>query len=262
MDFSLKFLVKLAVVLALVGTLVVAGIASGTFDAPVKPFKVGFESGAIEAPKWQIDNAGGCGFEVVTEKARSGKHSLRIDSPSGGRCEVLPWVGNTVLGRLVREPFEQERWYAFSVFLPEPWPTHQRNEVIAQWHGSKDVFFGEKGGRGPPLAVRIVEDEWRITHGFDEDLVSSPGAKASRIVARTPIRPGEWTDFLFHIKWSYSGTGFTKVWMNGEAVVDLEGSNAYNDFRGVYLKLGSYHPGPDRTVYLDDVKVTDRRSEL
>ena len=265
MDFSSRLfssrLFKGFIALSILGMLLVVGIATGTFDAPVKPFDVGFESGMLEEPDWQVDNAGGCGFEVITEPVRSGDYALKIDAPTGGRCEILPWVGSTVLGRLVREPFEKDRWYAFSVLLPEGWTPDPENEVIAQWHGSKDVFFGEKGGRGPPLAVRVVGNEWRITHGFDEDLVSSPGAKASRIVARSPISPGKWVDFLFHVRWSYQGTGLTRIWMNDELVVDLKGSNAYNDFRGVYLKIGNYHPGVERTVFLDAIKVADTRPE-
>ena len=259
----ISFLLKLGFISGAVGVLAVTLIASGALDEKVGPFIGGFEDGQIRLTEWQLDDAGDCSFEPVAKPGNPEQKALKIISPSKGRCEVLPWVGNTVLGRLVREPFGKERWYSFSVYLPDNWEINPENEVIAQWHGSKDVFFFEKGGRGPPLALRIVGDQWRVTFGWDEDLVSKDGAKAYRIATEQPITPGRWTDWLFQVNWSYqAGHGLTRVWMNGDKVVDRSGPNAYNDFRGVYLKLGSYHPGVGRTLYLDDIGVADRRSEL
>ena len=229
--------------------------AFGVFDPPVGPFEGEFDSPEINLDKWQVDDSGACAFERVSEPVRSGSFALRIDSQSRARCEVLPWVGSTILGRQQREPFNRDRWYAFSVFLPGDWEPNPANEVIAQWHSSKDVFFGEEGGRGPPLALRIVGREWRLTAGYDADLLSQPGAKASRIVARRALRTRRWVDWVFRVRWSWKDNGITEVWMDGEPVYSKVGPNAYFDLRGVYLKLGSYHPGQPRTVYLDRVRV-------
>lgn len=258
MDLSLR-----AIVVAAIAGLFVIGLALalllGFFDKTPPAFHNGFESGVVELDAWQVDDDGTCRFEVVNAPVREGSKALRIDSRANGRCEVLPWVGSNVLGRLIREPFEHDRWYAFSVYLPEDWQHNDQNEVIAQWHGSKDIFLGEEGGRGPPLALRIVGSEWRVTHGADADFLSEPGPKAFHIGARRPITKGAWTDWLFNVRWSWNKTGNTQVWMNGQLIAVLPGANAYNDLRGVYLKLGSYHPGTARTLLLDDVYVGDER---
>ena len=70
--------------------LVVLGMAIGAFDAAVAPFRGGFESGTLEATQWQVDNSGGCSFDVVTQPVRTGRRSLRIKSEMGARWEVLP----------------------------------------------------------------------------------------------------------------------------------------------------------------------------
>ena len=70
-----------------------------------------------------------------------------------------------------------------------------------------------------------------------------------------PYTTGRWTDWVFHVRWSHRGDGLTEVLQNGKLVARREGPNAYNDLRGVYLKLGNYHPGRARTVYLDEVRI-------
>lgn len=255
MNISIKNVVAAGFLAVIAGSLLVLPVALGMFDPPVMPFEGEFESPEIDLEKWQVDDDGTCVFERVEQPSRSGSYALKVASQTRGRCEVLPWVGSTVLGRLQREPFNEDRWYAFSVFLPDDWEANDANEVIAQWHSSKDVFFGEKGGRGPPLALRIVGKEWRITAGSDPDLISKPGAKAPWIVARRALKTGQWIDWVFRVRWSWEADGITEVWMNGDQIYSSVGPNAYYDLRGVYLKLGSYHPGQPRTLYLDRVRV-------
>jgi hypothetical protein len=130
-----------------------------------------------------------------------------------------------------------------------------KNEVVLQWHASADPWFLEAGGRGPPLALRLQENRWRITFGWDADLRSTPGTKAKSLLWDEPAGLGQWTDWVFSVVWSHDDTGRTDIWRNGERVVKYRGPNAYNDLRGVYLKLGSYHPRADQVVYVDDFRV-------
>lgn len=243
-----------AIALGVVGAAGI-GVALGWFDPGVQPFFDGFEEGSLAEANWHRDGDSQCVIETDTSQARSGQYSLRFQGRAGGRCEVVPWVGSTVLGRLQREPFHVDRWYAFSVYLPSDWQEDEQNEVIAQWHSSKDVFFGETGGRGPPLAVRIVGPNWRVTYGFDPDLVSEPGSKAGSVAYEGPLAVGRWTDWVMHVRWSHEADGVTRIWRDGELVFDYQGPNAYNDLRGVYLKLGTYHPGQPRTVYFDEIRI-------
>ena len=79
-----------------------------------------------------------------------------------------------------------------------------------------------------------------------------------------PYRKGAWTDWVFHVKWSYGSDGVTEVWENGTKVISRAGPNTYNDETGNYFKLGLYHPDYQidahpvtalKTIYDDEVRV-------
>jgi hypothetical protein len=227
-----------------------------TNSAPL-PHLEGFESGIIDPLWWHDDVKGECSIDVVSGPARTGTQSVRFTAGIGARCEIVHWPRTRLLQWLHREPFDEPRWYAMSIYLPRDRAPGLagRNEVVAQWHASGDVWLFETGGRGPPLALRIQENRWRITSGSDPNFRSSPGNKAKRLLWEGPAALGQWTDWLFHVVWSYREGGRTEIWKDGQKLVTYVGPNAYNDLRGVYLKLGSYHPRADQVVYLDDVRV-------
>lgn len=216
-----------------------------------------FETGELKEEHWQIDQYKGCKIDHSTEQAKSGKQSIKFTAEPGTRCEILPKFGSPFLWWLFHEPFNEERWYSFSLFLPEQSEFSTENEVVAQWHSSRDRIFGEKGGRGPPLALRIRDGNWRITYGSDSDFLSEPGAKAIWPLWEKKVETGVWVDWLFKVRWSYADDGYIEIWKDGEQIVKYNGPNAYNDLRGVYLKLGSYHPRVNRVIYFDDIRLGD-----
>lgn len=221
----------------------------------------GFEGGVIDPKWWEIDTRGPCDMQMVSSPVRRGESALRFDAGEGARCEIVHWPRERFLQWFRREPYHRDRWYGFSIYLPadrnlgDP----ERNEVVAQWHGSGDVWFFEPGGRGPPLALRIQGRLWRITFGSDSDLRSEPGVKTADVLWTGPTELGTWTDWVFHVVWSHEGDGVTEVWKNGEKVAEHFGPNAFNDLRGVYMKLGSYHPRADQRLVLDEVRVGNTR---
>ena len=222
-------------------------------------FENSFESGVInEQQQWLIDSKKECSITVDSSMARAGSSSARFESGSGARCEILPWFYSNFISRQLREPYDEDRWYAFSVYLEEDWEYNENNEVIAQWHASKDVFLKEPSGRGPPLALRILGNVWRITYGWDSDFRSKEGAKAIYPLWVGDIEPGKWTDWVFHVRWTRWGKdGLVQVWKDDVMIANYEGPIGYNDIRGNYLKLGSYHPRTERLVYIDEVRVGD-----
>ena len=164
-------------------------------------------------------------------------------------------TAKNILGRLKSEPYGLDRWYGFSVFLPEDWHANPQNEVVAQWHASADWYLGEAAGRGPPLALRIVDRRWYITFGWEHQFFTDGKRRANQLLWTAPYEVGVWTDWVFHVRWSYGTEGLTEVWSNGEKLVRYEGPNCYNDLRGVYLKVGIYHPGESRTLYIDHLRI-------
>lgn len=221
----------------------------------------GFESGEISHVLWQQDTGSDCAIGFVKEPIRSGELALQFRASNNARCELVP---HTVRGRFgelkrkfIREPYHQDRWYVFSTFLHGPWKYDDSNEVLAQWHASPDPIIANEHGRGPPLALRVTKDYFRISYGWDSAFRSTKKHIAKYTLWYDSLETEQWIDWVFHVRWSYENDGLIRIWKNRELIVDYNGPNAYNDLRGVYLKLGIYHPRPERTVTFDDVYIDD-----
>ena len=227
-------------------------------------FEDGFEGPQVLSEAWKVDAHWDCEMRSSGSQSHSGTKSLEIVAPEGARCEIVPRVYSDLESKFRREPFEHSRWYRFSVFVEDlgerrPISDLGDNTIVAQWHSSPDPFFGEKG-RGPPLALRILDRTWGITFGWDEEFRST-----RRYLARNwhwvgPVEEGRWIDWSFHVIWSYGADGLTQVWKDSELVMDRRGPNVYNDVRGVYLKLGLYHPRSDQQIRIDTVSIADEYS--
>lgn len=236
----------------LIGLALLGGCSAGD-----PPFSDDFESGDLDLDKWQIDSKPPCEMDVVSGPEGGDNRVLRFIADDGTRCEVVPRMFGGLLGKYRHEPFRRTRWYAFSLFIAEPWAPHEEDEVLAQWHSDPDQVIGDDRFRGPPLALRIVGKRLRLTYGWDANFITRDGWKASYLMWEGPVQTGQWMHWKFEVKWSWESEGMLRVWLGEELLVDYQGPNAYNDIRGVYLKLGLYHPGTERTLYLDDVYIGD-----
>lgn len=240
-----------------------AALGLAVSSSAPRPFHADFEDVALAASDWQIDAHPRCALAVSSAQARTGASSLRIEAPKGLRCEVVPRIVRPYLEKLVREPFGRERWYRFSVLIETRGDTGESpealtdNTVVAQWHSSPDPLLSRERGRGPSLALRLHGERWAITYGWDTTFTSrNPSSDWHWAGA---VTPGRWTDWEFRVRWSYGADGLTEVWRDGELVFRREGPNTYKDLRGVYLKLGLYHPTDDTVAFFDRVSLTDQR---
>jgi len=91
------------------------------------------------------------------------------------------------------------------------------------------------------MSLSIAGGQWHLRRSF-----GSPQTKPTRQSVRLgKVAKGEWTQWIFHIKWSPSDGGTIRVWKNCEQVCELDGANAYGTI-GIeytpYLKFGIYHP--------------------
>ncbi len=248
---SVSLVVLVLILLSLSSTAILASEFADSFD-----------SRNPSTSRWQYDRSGECEIDTVSPADSDRGSVVRFQAGVGARCELVPRVYRGLLGDLLREPFKQDRWYGFKVFLAEPWMIHEKNEVIAQWHSTRDKFFGDTNGRGPPLAMRIIDGYFRISYGWDASIRSKQKHLAKYTLWYGPLVTGQWVDWLFHVKWSYGDDGVIQIWKDGVMIVDHAGPNTYNDIRGNYLKLGSYHPPIARTVLLDDVYIGGRDPRL
>lgn len=210
-------------------------------------------------------------------------HSFnRVADPEGNRGEVgkfsLKPSDSRIKGnyrselRILSNPLKEDTWYKASVFVPSDWKDSEIKVVAMQWHGSRDFFVGEVG-RMPPLEITITNDNWQVQKAFDNRLISTadtPGHVESIVpLAELKVEKGVWTDWVIHTRWSPESDGITRIWVNGEKIVEDFGPNAHRDLTGPYLKAGVYAPEwgytgtePDiteRTLLFDSVEMIQDR---
>jgi len=229
-------------------------IAAGA-GAPMV-FQDDFESGKVdyESKYSQSGNAPA----ISTERARSGRYSMksylnRANSSVSKRTEVSVKAPLTHIG--------SELWYGFSIFLPKSFVPGNVWEILAQWHGTPNYGNESLGRLNPPLSLAtwksdVPRGHWSLFCLWDADPLTSPGdyqIDGSKLWDLGPWATDEWTDWVFHIKWSYSSDGILQVWKNGINVIDYRGPNTYNDNTGPYLKMGVYKGWGDRNAPIDIV---------
>lgn len=206
--------------------------------------------------------------QPVRAPVRSGnfalKFHLRKDDPdvaASKRAELL----------LSPVPSDAERWYRFSIFLPENWAPDRSMDIVAQWHEYPDFSIGESW-RSPPLSLSTMDGNWRIGRIWDPNpltLKNTPGlGGGTERIDLGGYALSVWTDWIVHVKWSYQADGLLEIWKNGNLVVQRIGPNTYNDKVGPYFKMGIYKPDwkhkPEksttdtRTIYFDEVHIGDK----
>lgn len=237
-----------------------------TVEIDAEPFVAGFEEGDLAGAEWQMDADRACRIYLSSEYPREGAAAVVIDAPKGRRCELVPRIFPPVLDKFFREPYGRDRWYEFSVLVRDPGPLPPvgnlgENTVVAQWHASPDPFLPNQSGRGPPLALRIHDGNWAITFARQPDFISPKKRPEGNWHWVGPVKAEQWVDWQFRVRWSYGDDGLTEVRRDGQLVMQHRGPNAYNDIRGVYIKLGLYHPTVDTSILLDRVSITSGATE-
>jgi hypothetical protein len=214
----------------------------------------GFEADAL-AKFWLPGNYGtglyAPGAIVISKDyARSGTRSARItvkesdveqkgdDGKSVERAELdsghLPLLGRDV-------------WYGFSFLLPPGFPVVDDRLVLASIKQS-DV-------EGSPLIGQ------RFRAGKHSFSVRPPGASGGGKSYPLPdLKLGQWTDMVYHVRYSTGAGGVIEVWMDGKPVVSYTGPTASRDGADrFYHKVGLYR---DRwkepmTMYVDNYTLGD-----
>jgi hypothetical protein len=167
-----------------------------------------------------------------------------------------------------------ERWYGFSIFLPQTWHSDPAPESLTQWHQVTE-------GGSPPLAILTRGDDWVISQrdwsnvGSNNTIDQSVGRYAR----------GQWTDWVVHVRWSAGADGLLEIWKNDQPVPGFghkTGRNTFANSSRHYMKIGIYKwqwndaappatgcppPGPDnsnqtrRVMYHDEVRIVDGRGK-
>ena len=205
-------------------------------------------------------------LQVVESPVRAGKYAARIEvthdeyNVGGGRFRAE--VTQNGAGGANQE---QERWFGFSIYLPNDWTTIEfpGEDILFQIHERPDK--GEDW-RSPPLALRVAKEKMEWTIRWDSKPLSHRNkAEGTATVYSGPLVKGQWIDWVLHVRWSYRKDGLVEVWRDGNKVAAHEGPNCYNDQREMYLKIGNYHTGypgklwpeglQQRVSYFDEVRM-------
>jgi hypothetical protein len=205
--------------------------------------------------------------EIVTRPVRAGKHAMKSyvrhsEKDKKSRSEVADRTVKT----------GEVRWYAFSIYLPEDYQPDETWELFAQWHaapgrGRNPVLALNAPGSRPGIEEWEFSGRWWVVNRWAADRGDGRKPDGSRDYGGTSMWPlerakaGEWTDFVFHVKWSYKEDGILQVWQNGKLTIDYRGPNTFND-AGTYFKMGIYKGGPtkksivtERVVYNDEFRM-------
>jgi hypothetical protein len=177
----------------------------------------------------------------------------------------------------------QERWYNFSVYMPnstaEDYSHDYRNcgEVIMQFHNNPDK--GEEWTR-PPLAIftdtysngtgeYYVQTLWDSDPISTDEKLNSEGKVKEYVLGSYDGDKGRWVKWAFHIKWGWlpEHNAFVRIYKDGKLFFSKDGPDTTNDQKGVNQQFGIYkwewngqYSGQNskltkRVIYFDDVSV-------
>jgi len=200
--------------------------------------------------------------QIVSSPTREGKYAAKFThrkSDPKVRAEIRKFDSVSA---------NSERWYGYSVFVPKEYAKDPVHEIITQWSNRPvDRDLGEDGRR-PSLSLSIRNDKLELNNHWDSRSTTlsrkGVGAKAWDL---GPVAKGQWTDWVFHAKWSHKSDGLLEVWRDGRLVVSKTGPNTYNDKTSPSMKIGFYKrqwknnpeasTTTERVIYYDAVRIGD-----
>lgn len=232
-------------------------------------FQDNFESGHYDTG-WRKDWDHPYNGTIVSNPVRAGMYAMKFE------WRLSDYDGNnsskhTELANAPLPAGEQERWYGFSIFLPDSgMKKDSEPEIISQWHQSPDKDEGETwSGAGPPLSLSLQNGNLGINYRWDTRriIVKGDGVPIKQKSIKLGAAPlNRWIDFVFHIRWDAFGSGLLQVWENDSLVVNEKGiSLGYNDKRNAYWKLGIYkYTGKSnyksRSLYYDEIRIGNQKA--
>lgn len=221
----------------------------------------------LESGFGDVGFAGGCydySFSLVNGPAREGSTAVRVINKGNEDNSNCPGqVGQPGKHRAEIKWGESQRyselntpyWFGFSIFVPDDYPTSQ------QEGGGVIVMQLIGGAYGPELWLQIQGGEtWLIRR----DWSTGPGDTGNEeTFETTPVERGVWTDWVIYRERAWDQSGITRIWKNGEMIVDTDVPWAINyvalgNGGNVALKTGLYwgtEPRPvDYTLLFDAVR--------
>jgi len=127
-----------------------------------------------------------------------------------------------------------ERWYAWSIFIPE-------GQEIFNPASLKMGQFHSKLYKKYIQHSHFEHSDGKYT--FHNNLCDCGSESIDPV--------GKWTDILIHVNWSPGQDGFYKIWADGKMVMDRAGPTMYEKKNKAYVKIGIYRNGVEQLWNLD-----------
>ena len=196
--------------------------------------------------------------------ARAGNYFLKLTRTSSQPLAPVANYGNRVeftSAGFLQEKHMEERWLGFSMYVPGNFP----NSGMGGWHS---VFQWHDSG---PLPA-VVHGELLQNNEFQIFFRTYPNAPVpspwwdfvqQQTVYSAPMPRDRWIDLVFNFRWDHrpNGSGFFKVWMDGELIVNYTGPIGFPTHsagqNSTYFKFGSYadeNKPFNRTLYYDEFR--------
>ena len=182
--------------------------------------------------------------EIFNNNAQVLSDSVKKNGHKSVRVEVK--LNNSVGDKGIRSEFaflpetNPERWYGLSIYTPANYLPDPDPEMVTQWHNMPDLNLGETWIT-PSLSMWVQNGRWSLCVLWDTAKVTKQGHWIGKLTPDLgPVKLNVWTDWVFHIKFSYKSDGLVEVYRNGVKIFTRNGPNDFNDAQLPYWKVGIY----------------------
>ena len=227
-----------------------------------------------------------------TEIVRDGKYSLRFEMRDGDcgsdDCPRKNKSGRSEVSFSGEIPSNQakghagEVWYAWSIYLPEDtnsiYPAYTILGQFKMYNEYLEINKNRFGARSsddencPEIPILFYFNKAGIT--FVNDGVTECDSHFSKTILSSKNIHNKWHDILMHVNWTDKETGFTKIWVNGQLVIDKEGKTINKivknnkgkihgpSFRFGIYNGGRYEPVNTQIAYYDAFKASNNCEDV
>jgi len=243
----------------IVATVLTASLLTPGFSRVL--FRDGFESGVSEWNE-EIDLKGGTAkIEVSTTRSRNGKKSVRF---VGNGCKRVELKG----APSSKFDWGKEYWLGYSIYVQKPATGFS---IVNQHHSIPHNKNWSCPAGGNSFTIKTKGDKFVFYTSTDDSKVNvvrdKGGATANTEEFSKSYKSGAWNDVVMNFRYEPNGTGFMKIWLNGDKVFDNKGVTVYRlDACGKekehqqYLKIGLYLGGGSGEIFYDDIAIADGAS--